>query len=239
MYQVQLEEFEGPLDLLLFFIKRDELDIYDIPISRLTDQFIQYLHLMRELDLSVAAEFIWMASLLMSIKVKMMLPKPEEETAEGLQESDPRFELIQALLDYKRYKESAHTLRALDIENRKVYFRGTTEPDRVDWINDGEVLKNVTLIDLMAVIQQVLKNSSVPDVVHTIEKVKTSIEEQSQFLITHLKNTGRSSFIQLCRGLPGRAFIVVTFLAALELIRQQLISLHVDDDVMDFFLEAV
>nr|NIR86196.1 segregation/condensation protein A [Candidatus Bathyarchaeota archaeon] len=105
MYRVQLKNFEGPLDLLLFFIKRDELDIYDIPISYITNQFLEYINLMEELDLDVASEFILMASMLMSIKAKMMLP--QEESDEEFDEHDPRYELVQRLLEYKRYKEMA------------------------------------------------------------------------------------------------------------------------------------
>ena len=102
MYRVKLKNFEGPLDLLLFFIKRDELDIYNIPISYITEQFLEYIRLMEELDLDVASEFILMASMLMSIKAKMMLPKEDDE--EQMDESDPRYALVQRLLEYKRYK---------------------------------------------------------------------------------------------------------------------------------------
>ena len=105
MYRVQLQNFEGPLDLLLFFIKRDELDIYDIPISYITNQFLEYLHLLEELDLDVASEFVWMASNLMSIKAKMMLPREDSDEDDLLDEQDPRYELVQQLLEYKRYKE--------------------------------------------------------------------------------------------------------------------------------------
>ena len=104
MYRVQLQNFEGPLDLLLFFIKRDELDIYDIPISYITNQFLEYLHLLEELDLDVASEFVWMASNLMSIKAKMMLPREDSDEDDLLDEQDPRYELVQQLLEYKRYK---------------------------------------------------------------------------------------------------------------------------------------
>lgn len=238
MYQVKLQEFEGPLDLLLFFIKRDELDIYNIPISRLTEQFIEYLHLMKELDLAVAAEFIWMASLLMSIKVKMMLPQQVEEAEEGVNEHDPRFELVQALLEYKKYKEAAVSLREMDHLARKTYFRGSIEADKTTLVNDGEMLKNVTLIDLMTAIQGVLKRLDAPVIMHTVQQVKTSIEAQSAFLLSRLKDAGKLSFIALCLELESREYVVVTFLAALELIRQQLIVLHADDSVTDFYIEA-
>ena len=113
MYRVQLNNFEGPLDLLLFFIKRDELDIYDIPISYITEQFLDYITLMEELDLDVASEFVLMASMLMSIKAKMMLPREESEEDE-IDETDPRYELVQRLLEYKRYKEMAEKMADID-----------------------------------------------------------------------------------------------------------------------------
>src|SRR6056297_918994 len=130
MYRVQLKNFEGPLDLLLFFIKRDELDIYDIPISYITKQFLEYLDLMEELDLDVASEFILMASMLMSIKAKMMLP--QEESEEKLDEHDPRYELVQQLLEYKRYKEMAGKMEGIAEEAQKSYFRGNHKADQVE-----------------------------------------------------------------------------------------------------------
>jgi segregation and condensation protein A len=123
VYRVQLNNFEGPLDLLLFFIKRDELDIYDIPISYITNQYLEYVNLMEELDLDVASEFILMASMLMSIKAKMMLPREEDENEE-IDETDPRYELVQKLLEYKRYKEMAIKMADIDEETRKRYKRG-------------------------------------------------------------------------------------------------------------------
>ena len=132
MYRVQLNNFEGPLDLLLFFIKRDELDIYDIPISYITEQFLEFIHMMEELDLDVASEFVLMASMLMSIKAKMMLPREETDDEAELDENDPRYELVQRLLEYKRYKEMAEKMADIDEETRKKYTRGFYEVDQVD-----------------------------------------------------------------------------------------------------------
>src|SRR5690625_6255273 len=128
MYRVRLKNFEGPLDLLLFFIKRDELDIYDIPISYITNQFLEYISFMEELDLDVASEFILMASMLMSIKARMMVPR--EESEEELDEHDPRYELVQRLLEYKRYKEMAEKMEYIEAEAQKKHFRGHPEADR-------------------------------------------------------------------------------------------------------------
>lgn len=237
MYLVRLQEFEGPLDLLLFFIRKDELDIYNIPISRVADQFIDYLHQMRELDLAIASEFIWMASTLMSIKARMMLPREKQTDEETLDETDPRFELVQALLEYKRYKEASVSLRERDHRMRDQYYRGYLEPDRTEPVNDGESLKNVTLIDLMSAVQTVLKRLETPPVVHRVEKVKTSIETQSAYLLEVLKSKGKTSFIWICQQLESREYVVVTFLAALELIRMQQLRLYVEESATDFYVE--
>ena len=143
MYRVQLKNFEGPLDLLLFFIRRDELNIYDIPISHITREFLEYIRLMEELDLDVASEFIYMASLLMSIKARMMLPVERSEEEE-LDEEDPRYELVQKLLEYKQYKEMAEKMTVIDDEARKKYFRGYPEADEIDTQASGEALNELT-----------------------------------------------------------------------------------------------
>lgn len=237
MYQVQLQDFEGPLDLLLFFIKRDEIDIYDIPIARISKQFLDYIHALEQLDLSVASEFIWMASVLMSIKVKMMLPREESETDE-FDEHDPRYELVQALLEYKQYKEKAEELYEMDHNNREKFYRGYPEIDKVEWVNDGEVLKNVTLIDLMAAIQSVLTKTPPPPVVHKIEKEKTNIEHQSEYLLSILINRGKQSFLGICLEINDKEVIVITFLAALEMIKEGRILLFIGESPTDFYLDV-
>src|SRR3970282_2755151 len=121
MYKIKLEQFERPLDFLLFFIRRDELNIYDIPISRITKEFLEYVNLIKLLDLEIAGDFILMASTLMHIKVRMLLPREVDDKGEEL---DPRAELIQALLEYKRYKEMGEELSFLESNQRKIKFRG-------------------------------------------------------------------------------------------------------------------
>src|SRR5512137_2804860 len=119
MYRVKLQEFEGPLDLLLFFIKRDELDIYDIPISRITKEFLNYIQMLQELDLEVAGDFIVMAAELMQIKVRMLLPREPGQD----EEDDPRADLVKRLLEYKRYKEASTVLSVLEGESGKLFYR--------------------------------------------------------------------------------------------------------------------
>ena len=119
MYKIKLNTFEGPLDLLLFFIRRDELDIYDIPISRITKEFVDYLHLLEKLDLEIAGDFLLMAATLMQIKVRMLLPKEIDEKGE---EIDPRADLVNALIEYKRYKEMSEEFSFLESSQRKVHY---------------------------------------------------------------------------------------------------------------------
>lgn len=237
MYRVQLKNFEGPLDLLLFFIKRDELNIYDIPISHITHEFLDYIRLMEELDLDIASEFIYMASMLMSIKAKMMLPRDSEDEEE-LDEDDPRYELIQKLLEYKRYKEMSEKLTIIDEEVQKKYYRGYLEEDEVDKQASGEALKDVTLFDLMAAFRKVLADIKRQHSYHKVEKVQITVEQQAEYILTELQSRGRTSFYQFCVELKTRAVIVITFLAILEMLKEQQINLFIEnEDPTDFHID--
>lgn len=236
MYRVQLKNFEGPLDLLLFFIRRDELDIYDIPISHITNEFLEYIHLMEVLDLDVASEFIYMASLLMSIKARMMLPR-EESDEEELDESDPRYELVQRLLEYKRYKEMGEKMTHLDEEARQLYTRGFYEEDIVEKQASGEALKDVTLFELMSAFQQVLASIKKNNVFHKVERVAYTVEDQAQYILNTLQQSGRVSFARLCQPFKNRMVVVVTFLAILEMVKEQQINLFIEASPLDFYLD--
>jgi segregation and condensation protein A len=148
MYRIKLNEFEGPLDLLLFFIQRDELDIHDIPISKITNEFCEFVHYMQVLDLEVAGEFILMAATLIQIKAKMMLYKPEEITEE---EEDPRYELVKRLLEYKRFKDASAEFAGLEEEQRKVFHRNDFSGDyKIDEsIEEDLSIQNLTLYNLI------------------------------------------------------------------------------------------
>lgn len=237
MYRVKLKNFEGPLDLLLFFIKRDELDIYNIPISYITEQFLEYIRLMDELDLDVASEFILMASMLMSIKAKMMLPK-EGSDEEGLDENDPRYALVQRLLEYKRYKEMAEKMGGLEEESQKRYYRRYHKADQVQKQASGEALKDVTMFDLMTAFKKVLSDIKKQNAVHRVEKIEVTIEEQTEYVLDRLYSSGRTSFRDICMDLNNRAKIVITFLAVLEMLKEQQINLYVEDnDPTDFYID--
>ena len=186
-YRVKLQTFEGPLDLLLFFIKRDELDIYDIPISKITKEFLEYLHFLQELDLEVAGDFIVMAAELMQIKVRMLLPKaPGEE-----EEEDPRAELVRRLLEYKRFKEASAVLSKLEDESVKLFYRQDfhSDPKKVALEDQEESLKNVTMFNLIASFKKVL--DSVPQkIYHDVEllNVLADRDEEGYLLQIFTKN---------------------------------------------------
>lgn len=237
MYRVQLKNFEGPLDLLLFFIKRDELNIYDIPISHITHEFLEYIRLMEELDLDVASEFIYMASMLMSIKARMMLPF-EGDDEDELDEDDPRYELVQKLLEYKRYKEMAEKMTIIDEETQKKYYRGYTDADEVEKQATGEALKDVTLFDLMGAFRKVLADIKRQHTYHKVEKVTYTVEEQSEYILQTLQEHGRRSFIDICMELANRALVVVTFLATLEMLKEQQINVFIENnDPTQFYID--
>ncbi|HYW33834.1 MAG TPA: segregation/condensation protein A [Balneolaceae bacterium] len=236
MYRVQLKNFEGPLDLLLFFIKRDELNIYDIPISYITEQFLEYIRLMEELDLEVASEFILMASMLMSIKARMMIPKHDDQ--QEVDEQDPRFELVQRLLEYKRYKEMGSKMQGLAKEAQKHHYRGSNKADQVEKQASGEALQDVTMFDLMAAFKKVLADIRKQEAVHEVEKIQATIEEQTAFVLKQLRRHGRSSFRELCASLHNRIKVIVTFLAVLELLKEQQISLYMEsEDPQSFYVD--
>ncbi|CUS79216.1 condensin subunit ScpA, partial [Candidatus Kryptonium thompsonii] len=159
-YKVKLPYFEGPLDLLLFFVKRDELNIYDIPISKITKDFLEYIHFMQMLDLEIASEFIVMASTLMQIKAKMLLPKPETDTDE--EEEDPRTELVKRLLEYKKFKELANDFSKMEDEAGKIYYRQYFKHDARDYYDEEEIygsLKDVSLFDLISAFKKAFESS--------------------------------------------------------------------------------
>jgi segregation and condensation protein A len=232
-FKIRIPDFEGPLDLLLFFIKRDELDIYDIPISHITKEFLSYVHVMQMLDLELAGEFIVMAATLMQIKARMLLPRTETE--EGEEENDPRAELTQRLLEYKRYKEAALEMQDRELDQRQRFFRTYFKQDvRVAVVEEDEnVLKDVTFFDLIKAFQKAM--ASIPKkVVHEVRQIPWSIEEQGVYIMRHFQARRAFNFIELARSLQDRMQLVVTFIALLELIRAQRVTVEMHAEFNDF-----
>ncbi len=236
MYKIKLDHFEGPLDLLLFFIKRDELNIYDIPISRITKEFLDYVNLIRSLDLEIAGDFILMASTLMHIKVRMLLPREIDEKGE---EIDPRAELVQALLEYKRYKEMAEELSLLESEQRKLNFRSNYSADEKEAPAEYDVLlKNITIYDLTRAFKKVIDGlKEVP--VHNVVKVNVTIDQQIQFILDKLSESGELHFLSLVEGMKDKIRIVVTFIALLEMTKSGNIGIKESPQFNDFVLVKI
>jgi segregation and condensation protein A len=211
---VKLERFEGPLDLLLHLIKRDEIDIYDIPIAHITSQYLAYLELMRSLDLEIAGEFLVMAATLMRIKAKMLLPLPAagEEEDEG----DPREELVQRLIEYRQFKEAANTLKLREEERRQLFERGMVPSEDEA---GPRPLAPATLYDLLDALNRVL--ARVPHEVPTyaVEGEQYDLEEKIAQLGRVLAERRQVSFIDLLASCRARAEMIVTFIALLEMIK--------------------
>lgn len=236
MYKVRLNQFEGPLDLLLFFIKRDELNIYDIPISRLTKEFLEYVNLIKIMDLEVAGDFILMASTLMHIKVRMLLPREIDEKGE---EIDPRADLVKALLEYKRYKEMSEELSYFESNQRKRKYRGNFSADVKEAPNEYDILlKNVSIYDLAKAFKFALEQIK-EEPVHQVKKLNVSIEEQIEFIIDKLKENSELHFLQLVESLKEKIRIIVTFIALLELVKMRRIGIKVTPSFNDFIITQV
>ncbi|MBT4555826.1 MAG: segregation/condensation protein A [Candidatus Marinimicrobia bacterium] len=217
-YRVQLENFEGPLDLLLYFIRRDELDIYDIPIARITKDFIDAIEEWKRLNLLVAGDFIVMASTLMRVKAKMLIPRPElDDDGEII---DPRTELMQQLIDYKRFRNAAEMLDGLAFDRSHVVSRQfEQEIQTIEGNEIRSILRDVTLYDLARVFKQAMENRPVMSQFElTREPVR--LEEQKKFLFKFFDGDGRLKFSTLLKELETRMEIIVTFLAILDLIRE-------------------
>ena len=218
MYTIKLHEFEGPLDLLLFFIKRDELDIYNIPISRITKEFLDYVHYMEILDLEIAGEFLVMAAELMQIKVRMLLP-PEPGQDE---EQDPRANLIKRLVEYKRFKEVAVGMSVQEDAQRKVFYRGYYEADpRVTTEEEeDQSLRDVSLFDLISSFKFAIERMP-KKFIHEIVRLNVTLEEQIDYILDFFSRRSEATFYELVKDMVEKIRVVVTFIALLEMIRSK------------------
>ena len=216
-YQVKLDIFEGPLDLLLYLIKKNEVDIYDIPMALITGQYLEYLELMKELNLDIAGEFLVMASTLIKIKSQMLLP-PVEGEGEGEDETDPRAELMEHLLEYQRYKEAAHQLVTRELLEKDIFKRPQTE-DPGEAKVDGDMLIEASLFDLVDALRKVIERKDLPENIMGVALEKMTVRDKIVSILRQLKETPQLVFQSLFDPLVTRFEIIVTFLAVLELIR--------------------
>lgn len=214
-YKIKLEIFEGPLDLLLYLVKKDHLNVYDIPIAKVTEQYLKYINLMQLLDLNIAGEFLVMASTLMAIKSKMLLPIQEEQEEE--EQEDPRAELVRRLLEYEKYKEVAETLRERESGQKEVFKRPKVELDK-ELQGGKEVYFEASIFDLINAFSTALKD--VPkEVFYEVIKDEFTIEEKAHDILHLLLDVESMKLSDLFSKAKSKIEIIVFFLAILELVR--------------------
>jgi len=229
-YRVKLEIFEGPLDLLLHLIRKNEVDIYDIPIAVIVDQYMAYLDLLRSLDLDVAGEFLVMAATLAHIKSRMLLPAGEEGEEEG---PDPRAELVERLLEYQRYQEAASELLSRELLGRDVFVRGSALAEIKGAAAAAGIpqviFAEVGIFALLEALQEVLKRLG-DESLHQVIRERVSITEKISELMNRMRDVESLAFDQLFTRVTSRLEVIVLFLALLELIRLRILRAQQNEE---------
>ena len=240
-FEIKLPLFKGPFDLLLFFIERDELDIYDIPISSITNDFLDYIHHLEKMNIEVASEFILVAATLMRIKAKMLLPRPVIDELGN--EIDPRDELVAHLLEYKKYKSVIDELATMEETRMMQEKRGNIikELRNISEVTNVEAeLQDIDLYKLLKVFEKVMlrfeEEKKKP--VHTVQQYPYTIAAQKEYILEKIKSLPKISFVDVISDYPTKIAIVYNFLAILELLQLQLIAIHVGLGFNNFWIEA-
>lgn len=238
-FEVKLPLFEGPFDLLLFFIERDELDIYDIPISKITNDFLEYIHHLERLNIEVASEFILVAATLMRIKSKMLLPRPQID--EQGNEIDPREELVRHLLEYKKYKSVVDTFHKMEETELMKEKRGNLAKELrslAESTNVESELQDITVFKLMTVLEKVMKRyeASKNKPVHQVIQYPYTVDGQKKYLIDTLSKKERISFVELLNEFPSRIGLIFNFLAILEMLALQILTIQVGEGFNNFWV---
>jgi segregation and condensation protein A len=239
-YKVKLEVFEGPLDLLLYLIKRDEVDIYDISIERIAKQYLEYMEAFQVLNIDLAGEFIVMAANLLYIKSRTLLPKDQQMPEEDADEDDPRWELIRQLIEYKKFKEAAFELRTREALQEKLFPRFPSNPDLMP---AGDLLVDeVGIFDLISAFQKVLKRLESrrrQESLREIFEENFTVADKIEFLLRVIDDGIPVRFEECFTEAAGRAEIVVTFLAMLELIRLKQLRVRQENHFGEIWIERV
>ena len=216
-YKVKLEVFEGPLDLLLFLIKRDEIDIYDISIERITRQYLEYLQAFKELNIDVAGEFLVMAANLIYMKSRSLLPVDQRPPDEEAEEDDPRWELIRQLIEYKKFKEAAADLHARELDQQRRFARSPN--GNAEALMAPLRLGEVGIFQLINAFQKVIKRIEAREDLREIFDDQFTVSDKIELILRRVGNGGQLRFSELFENVSSRVEVVVTFLALLELIR--------------------
>ena len=239
-YQIKLDQFEGPFDLLLFFIERDELDIYNIPITRITNDFLDFIHGGEKLNIELSSEFILFVSTLMRIKAKMLLPRKELD-AEG-NEIDPRQELINKILEYKRFKEAAAKMAEMEALRMLMVRRGNLQKEisRIgEEAGEGTEIQTVTMFKLMKAFEKVIlklhERNNRP--VHTVVQYNYTMEDSREYMLNTCREERSVSFEKIFDDCENRIHAIFLFLTLLELVQQRYMSLLTGEGRNNFIIE--
>lgn len=236
-FTIKLKQFEGPFDLLLFFIERDELDIYDIPIARITSDFLDYIHQLEQLNIDLASEFILVAATLMRIKAKMLLPRKEVDD-EG-NEIDPRHELVQRLMEYKRYKSVLEEFEAMELKRLQQASRGNVNQELKKFAEKAFIeaeWESVTLFKLMKTFQRMLVQFDDRRHVHQVYNFIYTVLDQQEYIQDLISEKEKISFADIFTSCENRIHAIITFLALLELLNQQLLSITLGEGANNFWI---
>ena len=236
MFNIKIENFEGPLDLLLYFIKRDKIDIYDIPITQITNEYISVIDEAKKLDVSIAGEFLFMASMLLRIKTQMLLPRQIND--ESLDIEDPRIDLVAQLLEYKKYKSIANKLKNLHFENKDSFFRNSSKVVYDQSPNASDFLNEVTLYDISKIFKDAVNNAPTQDSFE-IYKETVSLKDQQDFILQQFNNDKILSLKNLVKKLETKLEIIVTFLALLEMIKRSEIICSQKENFEDIEIKLI
>jgi segregation and condensation protein A len=239
-FEIKLPLFEGPFDLMLFFIERDELDIYDIPISKITLDFLEYIHHLEKMEIEVASDFILFAATLMKIKSKMLIPRPELD--ENGEEMDPREELIRHLLEYKKYKSVILELANLEETRLAKEQRGNilSELNQLAKADDVDAeMQDLDLYKLLKVFQKVMSKygARTDETKHTVIQYPYTIEQQKDFVLEKMLLKDRVPFTEFISYKPEKIFVIYTFLAILELLQLSMVTITIGEGFNNFWVE--
>lgn len=239
-YQIKLPQFEGPFDLLLFFIERDELDIYNIPISKIIKDFLDYIHQTEKLNIELSSEFILFVSTLMRIKARMLLPRKELD-AEG-NEIDPRQELIDKILEYKRYKEATARMAEMEAMRMLMVKRGNIQKELAtigEEAGEGTEIQTITLFKLMKTFEKVIKRLEQQrnKPVHTVVRYSYTMEESREYMLATVAKEKVMAFEKIFDVCNDRIHAIFLFLSLLELIQQKYMTIMVGEGRNNFIIE--
>ncbi|MBB6455292.1 segregation and condensation protein A [Salirhabdus euzebyi] len=238
-YRVKVEAFEGPLDLLLHLINRYEIDIYDIPMSQITEQYMAYIQTMQQLELDIASEYLVMAATLLAIKSHMLLPSPELDVEDDEYEEDPREELMRRLIEYRKFKEAAQGLKERELDTNQIYTRPRSnleqfENSRSPFQNNGEV----TIFDMLGALQKLFQRKKWEQPLETrIHRQEIPIQERMDQIMDQIaKSKNRVVLFQELFPYPVRSHIVVTFIAILELMKSKKVTCDQKENFSDIVI---